>query len=315
MDIKIHQDEKIFFISSSGHCSLDCSYCVATPIVKHQPSLVYDDFEFLLERVDGKAFFIFSGKGDFFAGYRKNDRLLERLLEHDNLNVALDINGVMIHEFGELSAARLEKIRHVNLSLHYSQLVANNALRAWEKNALTLLEKKDGADFFVNMVLSPRERNVWQEALSWYEDKVFKHTGKKIILICDALLAFEDEDSATVAQLKTQFDPLIGEFRQGSFANCFKQFDYVRCPAGRDYFRVWNDGAVQGCPYIAEVADCGNLKARKFTQRQGLIECADAKYCDCYHIASAGKMEFRSKAMWFTRLIDNIQDWRNATPN
>jgi len=133
MEIKFQPNETLFFVSSSGHCSLDCSYCVATPVVKHKPSLVYDDFKFLLEHFAGKVFFIFSGKGDFFAGYKKNDRLLECLLKHENLSMALDINGVMIHEFGVLSAIQLQKIRHINLSMHYSQLVANNALLAWEK--------------------------------------------------------------------------------------------------------------------------------------------------------------------------------------
>lgn len=315
MEIKFQPNETIFFVSSSGHCSLDCSYCVATPVVKHKPSLVYDDFKFLLEHFEGKVFLIFSGKGDFFAGYKKNDRLLECLLKYENLSIALDINGVMIHEFGVLSDIQLKRIRHINLSMHYSQLVANNALLTWEKNTLVLLEKKDGADFFVNMILSPSERNIWEEALSWYEAGVFKHTGKKIILIWDALLDFNNEDRTAVEFLKNRFNAQIGEFRQGSFADGFKQFDYVRCPAGREYFRVWNDGTVQGCPYVAKLADCGNLKMRKFTSHQGLIKCADAKYCDCFHIASSGKMEFRRKTMWCARLVDNIQDWRNAASN
>ena len=62
MQIRFAPDETIYFVSSSGHCNLDCSYCVIQPVVKHQPSLNYDDLAFVLERTPGKVFFIFSGK-------------------------------------------------------------------------------------------------------------------------------------------------------------------------------------------------------------------------------------------------------------
>ena len=60
MQIRFAPDETIYFVSSSGHCNLDCSYCVIQPVVKHQPSLNYDDLAFVLERTPGKVFFIFS---------------------------------------------------------------------------------------------------------------------------------------------------------------------------------------------------------------------------------------------------------------
>ena len=84
MRIRFASDETIVFASSSGHCNLDCSYCVASPVVKLQPSLTYEDLLFLKERVGGKVFFIFSGRGDFFTGYKKSDRLLARLLDHED---------------------------------------------------------------------------------------------------------------------------------------------------------------------------------------------------------------------------------------
>jgi hypothetical protein len=68
--------EVAFFVSSSGHCSLDCSYCIVNPIVKHQPTLNFGDIEFLLDSTGKKAFLAFSGKGDFFAGYKKKRKVI-----------------------------------------------------------------------------------------------------------------------------------------------------------------------------------------------------------------------------------------------
>ena len=79
----------IVFCSSSGHCQLDCSYCIVNPVIKRNPSLTYEDLDFFMRAVGTSVFFIFSGKGDFFAGYSKKERLLGRLLERD-VEVALD---------------------------------------------------------------------------------------------------------------------------------------------------------------------------------------------------------------------------------
>jgi len=156
MRIRFARDETIWFVSSSGHCNLDCTYCVVQPIAKHKPSLTLQDLKFLLQQTPERALFIFSGIGDFFAGYKRDERLLAALLGDPRTGgVALDINGVVIHCFEDLSAAQLAEVRHVNLTFHYRQLRDHEALPRWQTNALTLLAKADGPDFFVNTILSP----------------------------------------------------------------------------------------------------------------------------------------------------------------
>jgi len=286
----------IFIISSSGHCSLDCAYCIVNPIVKHQPTLNYDDLEFLLGKVNGKALLLFSGKGDFFAGYKKQEKLLARLLEQ-NVEVALDVNGVMIHEFPEISSEKLAKIRYINLTMHYRQLVNNNALNAWKENALTLIGKKGGENFIAGLILTPAERDYWREALTYYEQNVFAETGQHLVLIKDINAQFSEETEEYIRTLEREFPQLVEEVYQEDFSTRFGRYSHVLCPAGNAYFRVWNDGRVQGCPYIPELADCGNLKERKFFPREGTFMCTEAKYCDCNNVALAGKMIFPAQAV------------------
>jgi MoaA/NifB/PqqE/SkfB family radical SAM enzyme len=143
----------IFFISSSGHCNLDCEYCIINPIVKHRPSLNFDDISYLLDSVEGKSALLFSGKGDFFAGYKKNDRLLSKILERD-VDVGLDINGVIIHEFAELTDAQVGKVMHINLSMHYTQIKRKHALSTWAANANLIFQRWNWPSMLMNMILS-----------------------------------------------------------------------------------------------------------------------------------------------------------------
>ena len=282
----------VLFVCSSGHCSLDCAYCVANPVAKHLPSLTYEDFSFLFERIGGRAFLIFSGKGDFFAGYRKPERLLDRLLHHD-IEVALDINGVILHEFAELSSTQLSKIRFINLTLHYTQVMKTNAAQAWIRNANTLIERKGGASFLSGLILSPPERGLWREAVEFYERHVYRTTGQPLVLIQDVAHPFNADDLALVDRLRNTYGDLVEEVHQEDFATRFAAFEHVLCPAGSRYFRIWNDGRVEGCPYIDTLRECGNLKQRTFQPRNStLFACRQARYCDCNNIALAGKMHF-----------------------
>jgi MoaA/NifB/PqqE/SkfB family radical SAM enzyme len=292
MQIKFAPDETILFVSSSGHCNLDCSYCVISPVVKHNPSLTYEDFRFIYDSIGGKVFFIFSGKGDFFAGYPKSDQLLAKLLDLDNVGVALDINGVVIHCFDSLSPSQLTKIRHLNLTFHYRQLLQHKALKVWKQNALTMLRKADGKDFFVNIILSPPERDLWEDALDWYEVNIFAEYPKKLVLINDVNIPLAQADERVVSRLHDRFGQMIQSTRRGNFESVLKEFDHVSCPAGQAYFRVWNDGKIEACPNIEQLKNSGNAKERTFLPRSEPFHCSNVRYCDCYHIASAGKMIF-----------------------
>jgi MoaA/NifB/PqqE/SkfB family radical SAM enzyme len=279
----------IFFMSSSGHCSLDCSYCIVNPIVKHQPSLTLQDIEYLLDSVGGKSAIAFSGKGDFFAGYRKGDKLLSRLLDRE-VDVGLDINGVMIHEFPDLSDEKLNKIRHINLTLHYVQIKNKNALKVWEQNAKLLIRKQRCHTFLMGTILSPHDVELWEEALRFYDHHVFQETGMRITLIRD-VLNWESRFEERLESLRNKFDYLVAETRHVDFSQMFKMTDEVICPAGKAFFRVWNDGRIEGCPYIGELSDCGNAMARTFAPRETFFRCSQPKYCDCNLIGRLGKMQ------------------------
>jgi hypothetical protein len=291
ISIKFSADETIVFVASSGHCNLDCEYCIISPVVKHQESLTYDDLLFIKNSIGGKIIFIFSGKGDFFSGYRNKDRLLYRLLEHDDIGVVLDINGVVIHCFPDLTTSQLAKIRHINLTYHYHQLKQHNALKLWRKNAITMLQLHDSADFFVNIILSPLEISIWEEALNWYEENLFKEYPKKIVFINDVIRPFSTEHEIALSKLAKKFGHLV-KIRRGNFEDVLNSVDHVSCPAGQSYFRVWNDGTINACPYITELRNSGNAKQCIFLPRSEPYYCKDFRHYDCYYIAYAKRMIF-----------------------
>jgi len=282
--------EVIFFVSSSGHCTLDCPYCIIDPIAKREPSLNYGDMEFLIETFQKKAFFAFSGKGDFFAGYKKSEKLLASLLERE-VEIALDINGVLIHEFPELSLANLDKIRSINLTMHYQQLKEKNLRNIWAENARILIEKK-GNDMLLGTIVSPLLIDQWEESLSFYDEEIFNGTGKKVVLIKDINRPYKKEEDDFLSTLNERFAHLVERVHQEDFAEVFLGYDKVLCPAGSFYFRVWNNGDLQGCPNIPELSQCGNVKERKIVIRAGLFCCSEMIYCDCNAIEALGKMVY-----------------------
>lgn len=282
--------ETIVFCSSSGHCQLDCSYCVVNPVIKRNPSLTYEDLDFFLQAVGTSVFFIFSGKGDFFAGYSKKDRLLGRLLERD-VEVALDVNGLLLHEYPELPGAARRKVRHVNLTMHYAQLRRNDALGRWAENARTLVGLHEGL-LNLNTILSPLERGTWEESLVFFEREVFGPTGRKLVLVSDCDRALSEEEAAERDLLRERFAPMIESTYRQDFEGAFAGRGAVLCPAGHRYFRIWNDGRVEGCPWVGELGGLGNIKERRFSPRPAPFRCTTPRFCDCYDILQLGRMGF-----------------------
>ncbi len=289
--MKMNTDcEVIFFVSSSGHCTLDCPYCIIEPIAKREPSLNYCDIEFLLETFQKKAFLTFSGKGDFFAGYKKSEKLLASLLDRE-VEIALDINGVLVHEFPELSRAHLDKIRSINLTMHYQQLKEKNLRKIWAENARILIDKK-GNDMLLGTIVSPLLTDQWKESLLFYDKEIFNRTGKKVVLIKDINRPYKKDDDDFLSTLNERFAHLIERVHQEDFAEVFLGYDHVLCPAGRTYFRIWNNGDLQGCPNIPELSQCGNAKERKIVIREKPFCCSEMIYCDCNIIEGLGKMVY-----------------------
>ncbi len=282
--------EVVFFVSSSGHCTLECPYCIIDPVAKMEPSLDLSDMAFLLGTFKKKAFLTFSGKGDFFAGYKKSDKFLKFLLARD-LEVGLDINGVLIHEFPELSKSELAKIRFMNLTMHYQQIKQRSLQRPWVENARILIEKK-GPDMLLGTILSPALRDCWEESLAFYEEEIFKTTGKKLTLVRDIKGEFKAEDELFLNSLQTRFSAMVELVYQEDFSEKFRNLSHVLCPAGHSYFRIWNSGDVQGCPMIPGLAHCGNLKERSITVKDNLFRCSQPMYCDCNIIEGLGKMAY-----------------------
>jgi MoaA/NifB/PqqE/SkfB family radical SAM enzyme len=282
----------IVFCSSSGHCQLDCSYCIVNPVIKRNPSITYEDLAFFLEKTGKSAFFIFSGRGDFFAGYAKRDRFLDRLLDHD-VEIALDINGILLQEYPELSEAKLTRIRHINLTMHFEQLRQKHVEKTWIENARIILDLHKG-ELIMNTIFSPLTRSSWEESLAFYEKEIFNPTGRKTWVVEDCDRPYTPEEQEECNRLKERFTHMIEKVYHQDFAAAFAGKEAVLCPAGKDYFRIWNDGRVEGCPYIPELAGAGNVKERTLTVRQAPFRCTTPKYCDCYDIHQLGRMGFET---------------------
>ena len=289
VSMKMHTDcEVVFFVSSSGHCTLECHYCIIDPVAKMEQSLDSSDMSFLLDAFNKKAFLAFSGKGDFFAGYKKSHKFLKFLLAR-NLEMGLDINGVLIHEFPELSEKELGKIRFINLTMHYQQIKERHLRALWAENARILIRKK-GSDMLLGTIVSPTLRDSWEESLGFYEKEIFKTTGKQITLIKDIKAQFNENDETFLARLQTRFSTMVASVHQEDFAASFRSINTVLCPAGRNYFRIWNSGDVQGCPMISGLAHCGNIKDRNIVIKGEFFRCSEPMYCDCNIIEGLGKM-------------------------
>jgi MoaA/NifB/PqqE/SkfB family radical SAM enzyme len=286
--------EVVVFCSSSGHCQLDCDYCIVHPVIKRQPSITYEDLHFFLDTIKKSTYFIFSGKGDFFAGYPKRDRFLDRLLDHE-VEVALDINGVLLNEYAELSAEKLEKIRAMNLTLHWKQVRDKRVEKVWAENARTILERHRG-EILVGTILAPAVSDSWEEGLAFYEKEIFRPTGRKIWLIEDCERPYSESETEQVALIREKWSHLVDRVHHEDFAASFAGREDVLCPAGQEYFRIWHDGRVQGCPYIGELQDLGNLKEKRFIPRLCRMRCNTPKFCDCFDILSLGKMKFPEEA-------------------
>ena len=282
--------ETVVFCSSAGHYQLDCDYCIIHPVVKREPSLVYEDLRFFLDEVGTRTFFIFSGKGDFFAGYPKRDRFLDRLLDHD-VEVALDVNGVLLNEYPELSEEKLAKVRAINLTLHYKQVRDKRVEKAWETNARTILEKHRG-ELILGTIFSPLLSDLWDEGLAYYRDTVFAATGRKVWAIRDCDRPFDPAQEELFSRLLERYAAVVEKEHKDDFSAPFAGKEAVLCPAGRDYFRIWNDGRVQGCPWIPDLTDLGNLKERRLARRAAPFRCTTPRFCDCYDIHQLGKMGY-----------------------
>jgi len=277
---------KGFFVCSSGVCNLKCPYCI-TDQPQMNNNLSKEDFSFLFKTFGENIHFAFSGIGDFFCGYKKEDRLLSFLLQHDIIISYLDINGVDIRELEDPSLEGRGKISTINVSCHYGTMKQLKFLDKWAKSIKKIHE--NAYSYEIKMVISPLEKDIWDEAMLFYINEIQPITKQKLTLCPD-----------TLVNLEVQYDELsqVGDYYK-DYVNIYDKQRIFRgrylslakstpCPAGSRYFRVLNDGDIVPCELLAGNVVLGNLKRKDLTTFKEDVHCSYTGFCDCGWSANLG---------------------------
>lgn len=274
-------DRKILFAVSSGVCNLRCSYCT-TNRPTGNPSLTKDDFSFIFDKFGENIYFILSGLGDFFVSYPKEQRLLHFLLQH-NVNLFLCINGVEIGELAEHDLEGREKIRGLEVSFHYAAMKERKFLTGWLSNITTL--QKEGYNFFVKMVFSMDEENIWEEAIDFYKKEIYAITRQRLSITADFLSPKKTALAAAVECIQNKYPDYI--MRREPERTTVKQ-PLSACPAGSRYFRVLFNGDIVPCEAFQHFTSfrLGNTKKKEVVAFTRDVLCDISDYCDCGYSSS-----------------------------
>ena len=274
------EKRKGFFVSSSGVCNLQCPYCITNHPCENI-NLNKDDFSFIFRYFGENIYFVFSGIGDFFCGYPKKEQLLRFLLQHDVMISYLDINGVDIKELEYPDLEGKEKIDMINISYHYGTMKEFKLINRWVNSVKKIHENM--YHYEIKMVVSPLERDIWDEAILFYRNEIQPITQQKLTLCPDTLFNLEiqyDELNRITHLYKDTVDMIKRE-------NIFRgrrlfTTDTLPCPAGNRYFRILNDGDVVPCEMLADYnIRQGNLKRREVITFKQDINCSYTGFCDC----------------------------------
>lgn len=274
------EKRNIFFAVNSGLCNLQCPYCITDrPNIKS--NLNKDDFSFIFNYFGENIYFIFSGLGDFFCGYSVRDQLLNFLLQHD-VTIFLDINGVDIKELGDHDLEGKEKIDMIDISYHFGTMKKQKVLHRWVNSVEKIHENK--YNYYIKMIPSPLERDLWEEAIRFYEKEVFPITGKKLMLFPDTntsvdLIRQLDEFERITADHKDAVSILVREglFKKSNFPSRITP----PCPAGSRYFRIFHTGDIVPCEFLSNHFKLGNLKRKEVVTLKKDIFCNYTGFCDC----------------------------------
>ncbi len=275
-------ERKVIYANTSGVCTLQCPYCFTNQL-KGKDCLGKRDFEAIFRLLGENIFFIFSGVGDFFAGYRKSERLLEYILAHD-VSLFLDFNGVLVHELPEIAGAHLDKFRFLDISFHYSAMKEKNLLDLWTHNAAAVSRTLPHDRLIFKTIFTRREMELWPEILQFYESKVYPLTGKPLSIALDDF--DPDIRDRAVVTLLNKLIQVVGEpVQQNLFTprrsrteakalhSVFteKTARIARCPAGTRFFKIGGNGSIAPCNYLKDEKKItlGNL-------RQGVIDLLPA---------------------------------------
>jgi hypothetical protein len=136
------------------------------------------------------------------------------------------------------------------------------------------------------MIPSPLEKDLWEEAILFYNKEVLPITGKKLMLFPDTngsvdLIGQLDELEKIIASHKDTVDILGREsiFKKSNFPPGIAP----PCPAGSRYFRIFHTGEIVPCEFLANHFSIrlGNLKRKEVITLKQDVPCNYTGFCDC----------------------------------
>lgn len=271
---------KVFFVASTGLCNLKCTYCV-TGRPRLSSNLGKDDFSFIFNYFGENIYFIFSGIGDFFCGYSEKEQLLRFLLKHD-IRILLDTNGLEIRELSDNDLDGKEKIDMIDISYHFGTMKNQGVLKKWVSSIRKIHE--NGYDYHIKMILSPPERDIWADGISFYRQEVLPITGKKLVISPDYLIDINSQLNE-LGNISAEYKDTIENLSQYGL---FKQINFPNgktppCPAGNRYFRVLHSGDIMPCEHLGGHLNIrlGNIKQKNVAVLKNEVLCNYGGACDC----------------------------------
>lgn len=278
---------KIAYINSSGVCNLKCDYCFTNPN-KATVAIDKSDIDFLFESFGERFLLCFSGQGDFFSGYKKQDRFLEHVLSH-NVEVYLDFNGSQVQELFEISNTQLDKVLHFDVSYHYETMKRQNKLKVWTDNVLGLASAVAPSKWHVKAIMAMQHMENWREKIAFYAENVYPKTSKPLTIVLDdfdnavhsspvvkLINGIIESYPEAVTQVKFQSRKANSMTTNETFAEAKDTRSQFMCPAGALYFKVGIDGTVSPCNKLYNEFGLmlGNLKTRQLGFCCQLVPCA-----------------------------------------
>jgi hypothetical protein len=131
--------EVVFFVSSYGHCTFDCRYCIIHPIAKEAPFA-----QLRRSGVSAKRTWRPKGLPDFFGAWRFFGWLwkIVSAVETSAGSSCGDRPGYQRRSRSAFSVEKLVKIRYNNLIMHYHQVKKRGLLETWAGNAIMYRQKE-----------------------------------------------------------------------------------------------------------------------------------------------------------------------------
>jgi MoaA/NifB/PqqE/SkfB family radical SAM enzyme len=289
-DYPFKADRKQFTVNVAGKCNLKCGYCY----IKQRVPVHIDksDFKFIFDKFGENIHFVFGGIGDFFCGYAKEDRLLEYILSRD-VTIFFDINGVWLHELPEIPDSDLKKILFIDISYHYSAMKRAGLIRDWIKSVRTIARLFPEERYVVKMILSLKDMDFWDEAISVFNKMVYPYTKQKLLIHLDAY-----DEQMRQADIYKRVISILKNFKNivvpgtleivNSAAAGYFGCGQRECPGGNRIMKIENTGQVKVCNHTWSrgMFDLGNIKKRDVHVLNGNIMCPGIHNASCFLNAS-----------------------------